>query len=129
MRVLIVDDIPGWRDYNSERIKEIYDDVEITVAVSAKDAYEKIMLNSKTPFDIIITDMQMELDFEPKHAGEWLIEQVKTFSGYYKTKIVIVSGASNIRKIAENYCVDFIPKSSAVNFPQLYSEILKKIRG
>ena len=43
----------------------------------------------------------MENDFEPKYAGEWFVEQIKTFKAYINTKIVIISAAYNIAHIAE----------------------------
>ena len=68
----------------AEQTASVYD--------SADGLYEKIQhffetqkeSNSFTnaPYeriDIIITDLQMENDFEPKYAGEWFIEQIKTF--------------------------------------------------
>ena len=79
MKILIVDDIKGWRDYHSAIIKEFYPETEISTAESAKDGYDKLLENNDSPFDYIFTDMQMESDFEPKYAGEWFIEQIKTF--------------------------------------------------
>ena len=122
-RVLIVDDIKGWRDFNSDVIRVIYgNDCEIITAECAKEAYDILLKNE--PLDVIITDLQMEDDFAPKHAGEWLIEQIHTFSMYYKTKIIIVSAASNIRSVAKMYTVDCIPKSSASTGVFVYKEIL-----
>ena len=43
MKILIVDDIKGWRDYHLLRIKEYFNDVEIHEAESAKEAYNKLM--------------------------------------------------------------------------------------
>ena len=119
-RVLIVDDIKGWRDYHSYIINELFDDVFIETAESAREGYEKLFQYNDAPFDIIITDMQMEQDFEPKYAGEWFIEQIKTFKNYSNTKVVIISATYNIHQIAENFAVDCIPKSTARNFPDSY---------
>lgn len=123
MKILIVDDIKGWRDYHTAIVNELFNDVEILTAESAREAYDILFEHNETPFDIILTDMQMEADFEPKYAGEWLIEQIKSFKRYSKTKIVIISAAYNINLIADLYNVDFIRKSTARNFPQAY-EIL-----
>ena len=123
-KVLIVDDIEAWINYNSTQISEILNHPEITVANSAREAYDKIIENSDKPFDIVITDMQMESDFEPKHAGEWLIEKIKDTKSYLGTKIIIISGAYNVRTIAKLLNVDCIPKSTAINFPDIYKEVL-----
>lgn len=120
MRILIVDDIEGWREYHKKILSEIFFDSEIVLAESARDGYDRLMEYNQTPFDIIITDLQMELDFEPKYAGEWFVEQIKGFRNYLNTKVVIISGAHNIRHIAEVYNVECIPKSTAYNFPQAY---------
>lgn len=122
-RVLIVDDIKGWRDFNSNVIEELFDnDVEIETAECAKEAYD-ILLQEK-PFDIILTDLQMEEDFSPKFAGEWLVEQIKTFIRYINTKIVIISASYNARIVADNLGVQCIPKPTALKSLSVYKEVL-----
>lgn len=120
MKILIVDDIKGWRDYHSYIMNELFENTEIQTAESAREGYDKLLENNESPFDIIITDMQMESDFDPKYAGEWFIEQIKTFKNYSKTRVVIISAACNIPAIAENYGVDYIRKSIARSFPDSY---------
>ena len=119
-KVLIVDDMKGWVFYHSQVISNLFPNAIIETALSAREGYDKLMEHNDKPFDIIITDMQMENDFEPKYAGEWFIEQVKTFKNYSKTRIVIISAAYNIPVIAENYGVDYIRKSTARSFPDSY---------
>ena len=98
----------------------MFPDSEILTADCAKDGYDCLLQNNENPFDIIISDLQMEDDFEPKYAGEWFVEQVKTFKSYSKAKIVIISAAYNIRHIAEDLGVNCIPKPTAYNFPDSY---------
>ncbi|MBE7702797.1 MAG: response regulator [Cyanobacteria bacterium SIG28] len=123
-KILIVDDVKGWQDYHSQIVSELFTSNITITASSAREAYDLLFEHNEAPFDIIITDMQMEDDFEPKYAGEWLVEQIKTFKNYSKTKIIIISAAYNVRLIAENLGVECIPKPTAQNFPQAY-EILK----
>ena len=125
MKILIVDDVKGWRDYHSYIMNELFENAEIQTAESASDGYDKLLENNECPFDIIITDMQMESDFEPKYAGEWFIEQVKTFKNYKNTRIVIISAAYNIPTIAENYGVDYIRKGTARSFPDAYKFLVE----
>ena len=125
MKILIVDDVKGWRDYHSYIMNELFENAEIQTAESARDGYDKLLENNESPFDIIITDMQMESDFEPKYAGEWFIEQIKTFKNYKNTRIVIISAAYNIPQIAENYGVDYIRKGTARSFPDAYKFLAK----
>lgn len=124
MKILIVDDIKGWRDYHKSVMAELFTNGEFFTADSAKSGYDKIIENCDTPFDVVITDMQMELDFEPKYAGEWLIEQIKSLKNYTKTKIVIISAAYNIEHIANFYNVEYIRKNTARIFPDVYKSIL-----
>jgi len=123
-KILIVDDVLGWQNYHKEIILELQPEANLHTASSAKEAYDIIMQNNNSPFDIIITDLHMENDFEPKYAGEWLVEQIKTFKTYKNTSVIIISAAYNIKTIAESYGVNFIPKSTAIKFPQAYEEFL-----
>ena len=125
MKVLIVDDVKGWRNHHRQILESILGNCEIYTADSARGGYDLLMEHSESPFDIIITDMQMETDFEPKYAGEWFIEQIKTFKNYLNTKIIIISAAYNIKNIADSFGVHAIAKNTALNFPQAYEEILK----
>lgn len=120
MKILIVDDIKGWRDYHAYILNQLFPNADLIFAESARAGYDCLLQNNNNPFDIIITDMQMESDFEPKYAGEWFIEQIKTFKNYKNTKIVIISAAYNIKNIADNFGVEFIRKSTARNFPNSY---------
>jgi len=124
MKVLVVDDVKGWRDYHTAVLKSMFDELDIDTAESAREGYDKILENNSQPYDIILTDLQMEPDFEPLYAGEWFVERIKEMKNYYKTKIVIISASYNINLIAEKYGVDYIRKAAARNFPDVY-EILK----
>ena len=124
MKILVVDDIKGWRDFHKAIVEDLFTDCDIQEADSARNGYDLVMENNSAPFDIIITDMQMEDDFAPKFAGEWLIEQIKTFSRYMNTKVVIISASYNARHIAEILGVECIPKSTALKCISAYKEIL-----
>lgn len=120
-KVLIADDVQGWVDYHTRIINWLFDgNAEIVTANTATEAYQIAMEHIAKPFDIVITDLQMETYYEPKYAGEWLIEQIKTLNAYYKTRFVIISAAYNIEHIAKNLVVDFIRKSTARDFPDSY---------
>ena len=112
-KVLLVDDVPGWVRFHRNNIEYLkLPDVEIDEAYSAKEALSKIECSIDNPYCTIFTDLQMESDFLPYQAGEWLIKQIKTYDKYYKnTKIVIVSASSNIELIAKRNEVLFIPKT------------------
>ena len=127
-KALVVDDIQGWCILHSSVLKEIYgDEIKIDTALSAKEGYQKVLENNNEPYNIIFTDLQMESDFDPKEAGEWLVEQIQMLKNYYRTKIVIISASPKIRIIAKNYNVDYIPKSVARTTVEAYKEVLKTI--
>lgn len=123
MKILIIDDVLGWRNYHSKIVSELIPEAKIELAETAYNAYNKIIEHSESPFDIILTDMQMEQDYEPLYAGEWLIERIQELKQYKKTKIIIISAAYNIETIAQNYNVNYLRKTTARNFPDSYSII------
>ena len=96
MKILIVDDIKGWIDYHSLVVKKMFPASIVETAESAREAYHKILMNVEDPYQIILTDMQMENDFEPKYAGEWLIEQIKSLPSYSKSNIVLATQLNSI---------------------------------
>lgn len=115
-RILIVDDVPGWVRFHEQNIRHLnIPNIEIDTAISAREALSKLEESIDDPYDVIFTDLQMESDFLPKNAGEWLIEQIKTFKEYNSTKIVIISASPNIRIIAERNQVLYLSKTIARN--------------
>ena len=115
-RILIVDDVPGWVRFHEQNIRHLnIPNIEIDTAISAREALSKLEVSIDNPYDVIFTDLQMVSDFLPKYAGEWLIEQIKTFKEYNSTKIVIISASPNIRIIAERNQVLYLSKTIARN--------------
>ena len=111
MKILVTDDSNGWIEYHTRALREILaEGTEIDIAKSAKEGLDKITLNIDKPYDIIFTDMQMESDFLPMYAGEWFVKQIKTYKEYKNSRIIIISAAPNIKKIAEKYNVEYLPK-------------------
>lgn len=115
-KVLIVDDVPGWVRFHQNNIEYLaIPNLEMDVAYSGREALSKIEVSIDNPYDVIFTDLQMESDFLPKMAGEWFIEQIKNFSEYSNTKIVIVSASPIIKDIANRHNVLYLPKAYAKN--------------
>ncbi len=115
-RILIVDDVPGWVRFHEQNIRHLnIPNIEIDTAISAREALSKLEVSIDNPYDVIFTDLQMESDFLPKYAGEWLIEQIKTSKEYNSAKIVIISASPNIRIIAERNQVLYLSKTIARN--------------
>lgn len=111
-KILVADDSPSWVRHHSFNVKYILgeENVEIFEAFSAREADKIISCNIDKPFDIIFTDMQMEADFLPLNAGEWLIKQIQFYKEYENTNIVIISASPIIEKLAQKYNVNYIPK-------------------
>ncbi len=120
-RILIAEDSPEWQRFHSSLLKQ-YDRCEIsyTIVDCAKDALEIVNKNINEPFDLIITDLQMETDFLPQFAGEWLVKEIKNISCYTNVPVVIVSATYNIGFIAHTLEVDYLSKRSLVNNPDSY---------
>ena len=125
-KVLIVDDVPGWVRFHQNNIEYLNLDVQIDTANSAREAVSKLEASIDEPYTTIFTDLQMESDFLPKMAGEWFVEQIKTYSKYYKdTKVVIVSASPSIKNIAERHEVLYLPKVVARNSgAEVYREFI-----
>lgn len=124
-KILIVDDMESWRDFNTNAVLSVLGkEVDIEEADCAAQAYNKLLEHSIRPYDIIITDLQMESDYTPKHAGEWLVEQVRSLPKYYKTKIIMVSASSGVKQIADSLGIDYIRKADAIKDLSIYEELL-----
>ena len=124
-RILIVDDSSKWVLYHKDALRQIFkDNIEIETANSAKEGVERLMVSIDAPYDFILTDMQMESDFLPLYAGEWFIKQIKFFKEKKKKKIIIISAVGNIRKIAENYNTDYIPKYKCNDLNEYCNKLL-----
>ena len=51
MKILVVDDMPAWREFHKNLLEEIFIEQEnkIHLAVSAREGLEKLYENSKEP--------------------------------------------------------------------------------
>lgn len=122
-KMLIVDDASSWRKYHVEAVRQIFkDEYEIITAASATEANDLLYGYSDEPFDVILTDMQMESDYLPLYAGEWFIEQIQKFDKYKNSRVIIISAAPNIKFIAEKYGVEYIRKADC-RFSEAYKII------
>lgn len=113
--ILIVDDSASWRKFHEAALNTISPDCyNSTFACSAREGIDVVNSNKETPFDIIISDLQMESDFEPDTAGEWFVKQIQTINEYKNSKIILISAMYNIEHIAKNLNVEYLKKSTLV---------------
>lgn len=127
-KILIVDDTKSWLMFHTKLIEQLYGNIfELSTASSAMEALNKIKANRMSPYALIITDLQMELDYEPLTAGEWLIQNIKTIRDYSSSNIVIISSMSNIEVIAKRNNVSCISKSMLSSNKLLMQYMLEKL--
>ncbi len=120
-RILIAEDSSEWQRFHASLLKS-YDKYKLDYLIvdNAKDALTMAQESLNTPYDMVITDLQMETDFSPEFAGEWLVKQIKTFNQYSKVPIVIVSATYNIAFVAHSLGVKYLSKRTLVNNPDSY---------
>ena len=120
-RILIAEDSPEWQRVHSALLSK-YDkfDLDFVIVPSAADAIELLERNLENSYDMVITDLQMETDYHPQYAGEWLIQKINSMSEYKNVPIVIVSATYNISFIAANLGVKYLSKRSLVNSADTY---------
>lgn len=127
-KILIVDDSPSWIVFHKNLISELYPDYfDIITAESARQALSIISYSSSEPFDLIISDLQMEDDYEPKLAGEWLVESIKAIPTYFRSHIVLISGMYNLEKIAASLNVECISKNILVRNKLVMKFLFEKL--
>lgn len=129
MKILVVDDMNQWRNFHKNALNIILKDIEYDIVEhsSATDAYECILNNLNNPFDLIITDLQMEEDYEPDYAGEWLIKNIQNLKQYSNIPKIIASAAPNIKHIATQLNVDYIAKTSLIHNLLAYELKIKEL--
>ena len=127
MKILAVDDSFDWLNAHSMAISDVFgEDAEIVLASSAFEAlniYKSEYI--ETPFNLVITDLQMETDYEPLTAGEWLIKEILALKE--TQNILIVSSSFNIEQIADYYNVDCLSKRTIISNIDSYYEKLNNI--
>lgn len=127
MRFLVVDDDRGWLNHHAMVIGQIFPDAEIVLKNSAINAYQELLSQRDDYFDVILTDMQMEHVDDELFAGVWLLKQLFLMDKASKAKIIIISGVYNIKTIADEFGVDYIPKSSLIRSPLVFEYKLKEL--
>lgn len=127
-KILVTEDSIGWQRFHVDMLHQIYgDDVQVDVASCAREGYDVAYNNLSKPYDLIITDLQMESDFEPQYAGEWFIEQIQLLNQYSRTPIIIMSACYNIRTIADVMGVHALPKAQAARDLNAYKLALLEL--
>ena len=120
-RILIAEDSREWQNFHLSLLNDYSQaEIDFIIADSARTAIETAKERLNSPFDLIISDLQMEQDFLPDFAGEWFIKEIKQIKEYKDTPVVIISAAYNIGFIAHELGVDYLSKRTLINNPQAY---------
>ena len=124
-RILIVEDSLEWQKVHITLL-HAYSRIPLNVEIasSAKEGLKYVEETKKNPFDLILTDLQMETDFHPEFAGEWFVKQVKQVNEYKNVPIVIISATYNIDFIASRLGVNSLSKRSLINNSNSYNLML-----
>lgn len=124
-RILIAEDSLEWQKVHITLLHSYLQiPVNVTMASSAREGLEFVQDNLKTPFDLILTDLQMETEFLPEFAGEWFVKSIKNIPQYSKVPIIIISAAYNIGFIANSLGVGSLSKRSLINNTNSYNLML-----
>ena len=127
-KILIVDDTKAWLAFHEDVIRSLYGDLfEIVTADSATEALDIIRHNTDETFCLIISDLQMETSYEPKLAGEWLVEHIQNMPEYSRTPIVLISAMYNIEHIALNLGVECVSKTLLIHNKLLMKFMFEKL--
>lgn len=118
-RVLIVDDMREWLNFHQESFKLFYDDgFLLDLAKSANEAVAKVLENE--PYDLIITDLEMEEVLESSCAGAWLLKRLEKEVKCKNTAFLVISASYNIKQIADEANADYIAKTDLLNNRQSF---------
>jgi len=105
-RILLVEDDEGWLKLLYRKLKS--DEHEMDIASSVREALEKF---EKEKFDIVITDLKMEVEGS-KEGGFVVIKQVKELSP--STQVIVITAYGSVEYAKKSFkegVVDFVDKS------------------
>lgn len=120
-RILIAEDSSEWQRFHAEQLRSYNKlNLEFDIASSARDALELAQQNINNPYDLILSDLQMETEFLPEFAGEWFVKNLKNIKEYENTPVVLISATYNIAFVASSLGVDYLSKRSIVSSPLSY---------
>lgn len=119
-KVLIVDDSYEWIKFHRYNLMTLFPQglFEITTADCAAEGIQKVK-ESECEFDLIISDLQMEMIQGEAHAGMWMIKTIQKNNLCPNSKIIIISASYDIKDVAEFLNVEHIPKGLLVGSPNL----------
>jgi len=129
LNILLADDIDSWLLFNQENLQKFLANFDVSYYMfqSATDAYN-FALNFDEKIDIVLTDLQMES--MEKHAGEWLIENLKTIKSARDAKFIILSSSYDISFVADRAGADgFLRKQNYHSNPLSLKYQLEEILG
>jgi CheY-like chemotaxis protein len=129
LKILIVEDSPEWIKFHVNLLNELLekDSCEIDFEMSAGAGFNRVIKNTEIPYDLIISDLEMEEIQGESYAGSWFIRNIIKREECKNSKILIISGSHDIHEAAKELNVDFIPKYVLSNNPVIMSYKLEEV--
>ena len=130
IKILITEDSPEWIKFHLNLLNQFTDEdnFEIDYEMSAKAGFNRILESTKAPYDLIISDLEMEDILGESYAGQWFVRNIlKKKEEYKNSKIIIISGSPDIHTVAKDLNVDFIPKHLLAHNPLLLNYKLEEL--
>lgn len=114
-RILIVDDSPEWIKFHLQGLELSFgeDFFNIDVTFSAHDGIKAVEENE--PYDLILSDLQMEIIPGETYAGMWMVKRLKNHPKCADTKFIVISASYEIAQIARILGTAYIPKGSLID--------------
>jgi len=125
LRIFIAEDSPEWIRFHLDLLHQLLEEetFEVDYEMSARASFNKIL---KNPYDLIISDLEMEDILGESYAGKWLVRNILKKEECKNSKIIIISGSPDIQAVAKELKVDFIPKYDLSRNPLLLNYKLEE---
>lgn len=128
IKILLAEDNQDWLCLQKTLLEEYFGKDEYGICF-AKNARTALNCLKQEKYDAVITDLQMESDFIPEFAGEWLVKQMRELDDYKDTPVLLVSATYNIGFIAEKLGVKYLSKRTLVAAPDIYRCAMNDLLG
>ena len=129
MKILAVDDSFECIKFHRKLFNYLFADTdfELDFEMSARAGYNKVLGSADEPYNLIISDLEMENMEDEVYAGIWFVRNILQREECRDSRIIIVSGSYDIDRIAEGLGVYYIPKNELFKNPLLMKYKLEEI--
>jgi len=127
IRILVAEDNIEWTNFYKDMFRNLFDgeNIHTDYASSAKEGFNAVIKNN--PYDLVISDLEMEQVFDEPYAGMWLVKNLKNNEKCKNTRFIIISAAYNAADIAKSLNSDYILKCFLLNNKELLRYKIKEL--